>query len=254
MDYQKYFDIAEEASKLAVNFLNKNYGTLKKLNHKTDTHFGIDEDVEVDKIYTDFLTKHSPEVSLYTEEGVRRISDLTWIVDPIEGTSNYRVGNPFFATQICLLENGRPVLTIVDAPILGQKFTAIKGQGSFLNGKRIEVSKTDKLDMALVSVGKGTKSVHLEWLAHLFKKMMPHIRSVRMLSSTGLELSYTAAGLFDLHINNGSQIYDFAPAILLIEEAGGIVVNKEGKKWSLDDDFIIAGNKYITTEIMKKIV
>src|SRR3990172_3448656 len=82
-----------------------------------------------------------PEISLYTEEGEKNLdSDLVWVVDPIDGTSNYRVGNPFYGTQICLLYRNDPLISIISAPSLKQTFRAIKGKGSFLNNNKIKVT------------------------------------------------------------------------------------------------------------------
>lgn len=254
MDYQKYFDIADKVVNIATDFLSNNFGDTKPLNHKTDTHYGIDDDKTVDKIYTDFLSEVTPEIALYTEEGTKNYGDLTWVVDPIEGTSNYRVGNPFFATQITLLENMKPVVSIVNAPVLKQKFRAIKNNGAFLNDKRINVADTDHLNKSLISIGKGTKPEHLKWVGAFLPTIMNKVRTARIMGSTGLEMAYTSSGIFDAHVNFGSQLYDYAPASLLIKESGGVVLNKSGNEWSVTDDFLIAGNSKLTTEILKIIV
>lgn len=254
MDYKKYFEIADKISDNAADFLIENFGNIKKQTHKSDTHFGIDDDLTVDNIYRSYLTKVTPEISLFTEEGSKHIENLTWVVDPIEGTSNYRVGNPFFATQICLLKNKKPVLSIVNAPLLKQKFVAIKNEGSYLNSNKYKIPNDVEIKNSILSIGKGTKLDHLVWVGNVMQSLMPRIRSVRMMGSTGLEMSYVSAGLLDAHINFGSQPYDFAPASLILTESGGIAVNREGEDWTMEDNFIITGNKNLVSDILKIIV
>ncbi len=236
--YHDYLEIALKTVRMASDYLVKNFGTVKKMTHKHDGHYGIEDDKVVNTLYETQLGNLTPEANLYTEEGQRDLSSgFTWIVDPIDGTSNYRVGIPFFNTQICLLENKEPVVSVIKAPLLSQEFTAIKGE-RFLNE-------------SLINVGKGTKQEDRLWYAETLGKVMPYVRTTRNFGSCGIELAYTASGKIDAVLNSGSQLYDYAPGVLLIREAGGRVVNKEGDNWKFDDSFLLASNKYLVSELQK---
>ena len=176
---------------------------------------------------------------------------MTWVVDPIEGTSNYRVGNPFFATQVCLLENSQPVVSVVYAPYLKQMFTATIGKGTYLNDKKVDMETSKNIKESLISFNKGTSIKDLEWLAQTVKKILPKVRTIRMYGATGLDLAYVASGMIDININKGSQLYDYAPGVLLVRESGGVVLNEQGKNWEIKDNFIVASNSKLAIEVLK---
>lgn len=249
--FKNYYDIALRVARKAGKFLIKNFGPIKKATHKSNYHFGIEDDLKLNNFYEETLTKLTPEVALYTEEGEKNLdNDLVWVVDPIDGTSNYRVGNPFYVTQICLLSKNEPVVSVVYAPSLDQIFTAVKGQGTYLNNKKVKVSPVEKLSTSLISIGKGTKYDDRLWYGGVLKNIMEHVRTFRHFGSAGLELAYTACGKIDIYMNKGSQLYDYAPGSLLIEESGGKFTNFTGKSWNIYDDSILASNPKLHNQIL----
>ena len=244
-----YLKIALSVTLKAGEFLFKNFGDIKRFTHKSKYHWGINEDLEANDIYEKQLKLLTPEVSIYTEEGEKNLEpNLNWIIDPLEGTSNYRVGNPFFATQICLLKNKIPEVCVVYAPVLKQTFTAIKGGGAFLNNNKVKVSKINKLEESLISMGKGTKYDDLLWYGGTVKNIMDKIRTFRHFGATGLELAYTASGKIDIYMNKGSRLYDYAPGVLLVREAGGSVTDFSGNEWNLNEDSLLASNKVLLSK------
>lgn len=252
MDYSNYLKIAKDASIEVGDYLLKNFGSNKIATHKSGTHYGIAEDLIANNIYTTSFKKLTPEISLYTEENERNLTDLTWIVDSIEGTSNYRVGNPFFATQVCLLENKKPIVSVIFAPYLKQMFTSISGQGVYLNDQKISPIITNDIDKSLISFNKGTSHDDLVWVGETVKKIIHKIRTIRMYGVTGLDLAYVASGMIDVNINKGSQIYDYAPGVLLVRESGGVVLNENGKDWEIEDKFVVASlNSKLALEVLK---
>ncbi len=248
----KYFEIGQSIVDKAGKYLLKNFNKPHKVTHKTDYHFGIKEDLELNDIYTNYFKKYTPEVSLYTEEGEKNLeNDLVWVVDPIEGTSNYRVGIPFYATQICLLKNKVPIFSFVFAPSLKELFYAKKGNGAYLNEKKIIVSDVKDLNMTLISVGKGTKQDDLLWYGGIMKSVMENVRTFRHFGACGLELAYTANGKIDIYINKGSHnIYDYAPGSLLVREASGVVKDFAGHNWNINESSLVASNKLLATNII----
>lgn len=246
LNFHKYLKVARLAVEEASNYLKIHFGKIKKMTHKKDRHYCIVDDINVNNIYETLLKKFTPEVGLYTEEGKRDISsDLIWVVDPLEGTSNFRVGIPFFATQICLLENKIPVLSILKAPILSQDFYAIRGIGTFLNNKKVFISNTEDLNKCLINIGKGTNKEDNIWYTKTVTRILPHVRTIRSLGSCGLELAYTASGKIDCTIYNGGNSYDYAPGVFLIREANGMVLNEKGNEWKFGDSYLLATNKIL---------
>lgn len=249
-NYDYYFKIAQEINNKAGKYLLQQFGSIKAMRLKEEAHYTIPEDSVCNDLYEKFLRKKTPEVKLYTEEGERNLDKgLTWVIDPIEGTSNFRVRNPFFATQICLVEYFKPVISIVYAPKLDQLFHAIKGRGAFLNGKRLRVSEVNDLKLCLITLGKGGGKYN-KWYAETLGKIMPHVRTIRSLGACGIEMAYTAAGITDFYVSNGNHLYDLLPGVLLIKEADGVVKNEKGKDWDLKDYYLIASNENLYSKVL----
>lgn len=250
LDTSSYLTHAKKIVSDVSSYLSQNFGTIKVMRHKKDDHFGIQEDLEANQMYEDFFRKTTPEVGLFTEEGEQNLnSEYIWLVDPIEGTSNYRVGIPFFATQVCLVHNGDPLLSVISAPILGHTFWATKGQGAFFNDIKIIPQSVTESKKALVSFVKGTEKVHSEWYAKTLTTILPQVRTIRSFGSCGLEMCYTAAGMIDVFISHGCKPYDYVPASLIMSEVGLKVTNLEGKPWNIDYDSILATNKQLYPQI-----
>lgn len=247
---QEYLRIATEIVDEVGSYLLEKFGEVKDIKLKEEKHWSVAEDKESDLMYENFFRKNTPEVGLYTEEGERDLShDLTWIVDPIEGTTNFGAGIPFFATQVCLVEKGAIVVSVLDAPITKNRFTAILGEGVMLNGKKIKVGQK-RLSEALLAVDKGGTNA---WVAEVMLKLADEVRTMRWYGAMGLNMALVASGGIDLFINKGSKLYDYAPGILLVREAGGVAWNFSGEDWDTNDREIIAGNKEIVTEALTKL-
>lgn len=249
-----YLKKASEISLEVGNFLLSRINLSKDSFHKSGTHYFIEDDISADNLYRNFLEKYTPEASFMSEEvSIMPDTEMVWVVDSIEGTSNYRASNPFFATQICLLQKNIPVVSVIYAPKLNEFFTAIKGKGAFLNGKKIEVSSNQEIGKSIVSIGKGTRRSDLRWWSKAAAKTMRFARSIRLFGSTGLELSYVACGRLDAHINYGSKNYDLAPGSLIVAEAGGTTINFQGNKWTIFDNELISSNKFLSGQIVKMV-
>lgn len=251
-DLDKYFRIVEEINSKVADFLLSRLGSVKEITHKQDSHYGIEEDLESNAMYENFLKERTPEIGLYTEEGERDLKkDLVWVIDPIEGTSNYRAGNPFWATQIALIYKNEPVLGIVNAPSLKQKFYAIKGSGAFLNAKKIHPTTLSDLNKALIDMGRGTKDEDKDWFSTTLAKLSKRVRTHRNFGACGLCISYCAAGITDIYLNSGSQIYDVMPGFLIAKESGAKVLNAEGFDWTINDKLILVSNEALANDTLK---
>lgn len=245
-----FVEIATDIVGQAGNFLGSKFGPVKLRHHLSGTHYGIAEDVECDLVYRKYLAKVTPQISTLSEENYKSVGGgWMWVVDAVEGTSNYAVGNPFFATQICLMHNLQPVVSVVNAPKLGELFVAVYGKGATLNGREISVSKNTEVSTAIFGIGKGTKRSDLTWWGKTAVGLLKNTRSVRQFGACGLEMAYTACGRLDFYLNRGSKLYDYAPGVLLCREAGGRVLNNRGKEWSANDGFLLAGNLVLSGRV-----
>jgi myo-inositol-1(or 4)-monophosphatase len=228
--------VAQAGKYLADNFSGAKDQTLKE-----DTHYTIKDDRVVDLIYSKVLS--ATNIPVCSEESMlKTLPETYWLVDPIEGTTNYAHGTPFYASQACLIDKNEVIIAAVYAPTLNQFFFAEKGKGATLNNLPIKIGKTDSLSRAIISPNKGTGIENLQKWGLLVTTFSTKVRTVRLFGAVGLELAYVAAGYLDLHLNSGCHAYDDAPGSLLVKEAGGVVQNFSAKNWQIEDQTIIAGN------------
>lgn len=246
----QYNDQIKEITNKAGVYLLSHFGGLLEQHHKSDTHYDTIYDQIVSDIYKEYLVQNYPSYGFYSEEEVTDISKLTyaWVVDPIEGTTNYSHGIPFFATQIALIHNGEIIAAGVYLPFQDEFYYAEQSQGSFCNDVKLVIGNTASFVKSVISIGKGTGIPNLEWWGNIIQKLAPKSRTLRFIGSTGIDLCYVAAGKLDLHINNGSHIYDYAPGSLIAREAGAQVQNFQGKQWNISDSDIIVGNSKLVEQ------
>ena len=250
--FEEYAMIAREAVHKASDFLTDNYGNVKVWTCKEEGHYASEIDKQCNDLYEDFLRRATPEAALYTEEGEQNLeSELVWAVDPIDGSTNYRIGLPLFVTQICLLYKKEPVASVVCSPILELEYTAVKDGGAFLNGKKIKVSDMPEFKKALLVVDKG--HARASDAGELLKLYGNHVHTARMWGSVGFELAAFATGKINALIGLKMSAFDYAPGVLLIREAGGNVINFKGDPWTIDDDNLIAANKELIPRVLELI-
>ena len=189
----------------------------------------------------------------FSEERGKLSENITWVVDALDGTSNYRVGIPLFVVQLALVKEGEPVVSVIYAPALKLLFTAMKGHGAMLNGQSIHVSHVNVINKAMVSLNKGTQRKDLRWYASTVAKVMREVRTIRHFGSAGLMLSYVASGKLEGYLDSGSKLYDVASGILLVREAGGMVKNFNSNEWTINDRTVIASTPKLLDRLVKMV-
>lgn len=247
-----YKDVALEAARIAGGFLAKNYGLKVEAEYNDITgHCTIDRDREADVLYKTFLKKTTPEAGFYSEERKCESGrELVWVIDAIDGSSNYRMGIPIFTTQICLAENEIPLVSVVYNPILQYEYTAVKDGGAYLNGNRINVNSVSDIGKSVLIQDKGTAKANLA--AKYLELFGPHVRTARMFGgSTGMDLAMIASGKAEIAINPKANLYDLMPGVLLVRETGGIVNNLKGNPWTAGDDNLVASNKELMPKVLE---
>ena len=213
-------------------------------------------DLAVEAFLRDALPKMLPGSSVLGEESHTTLipDDLTWIVDPLDGTTNYAHGLPIFSTSVGLWHQEQVVLGAVYIPILDELFWAVRGQGAFLNGNPIKVSDQNDMVKSLFATG-FPYDFHLEvdLINERFKRVLLASQGVRRFGSAAVDLAYTACGRFEGFYETGLHPWDTAAGWLLVEEAGGKVTGINGEKHKLGEYMIVATNGLVHDELLNLI-
>lgn len=212
---------------------------------------------DYDKMTEDFLVagilKKYPDHNIFGEETGKttKDSEYCWIIDPIDGTTSFVHGQPFFSISIALQKNNQTILGLVCAPKLNEMFWAEKGQGAYRNGKPIRVSKRDKLINSVLCTGFACLRAQLpQNNLERFCRIAPNLRGIRRYGSAAIDLSYVACGCLEGFWEMNLKPYDVAAGILILQEAGGMVTDFQGKS-NYPDDGIVATNGLISEELLQ---
>lgn len=201
-------------------------------------------DLEADHAIIETLSAQFPSHTFWTEEtGKHGEAEYTWLIDPLDGTTNFVHRYPHFAVAIALLHHNEPILAVTYNPIADELFLAEKGKGVTLNGTPITVSNSDSLSTALLTVGFGSARSHfMKRQLALFHKVLPLAQSMRSTGSAALNMAYIACGRLDGYWAIGLSPWDWAGGALIVNEAGGLVSRIAGTSASIDAPDILVGN------------
>jgi len=244
---------AEKVGKMLV----RDFGEVEKLQvtRKGIGDFVTQADYKSEKMLHEELLKARPDYGFLMEEGGKRAGknpDYEWVIDPIDGTTNFMHGIPFWAISIGLVYKGKPIAGIVFNPILDELYWAERGQGAFMNAERLRVSGRTQLDNAVVSAHQNYKGRAVGLKAEEHKHVITHVGVTRKLGCSSLDLCYVAAGKLDAYIDRGPKPWDFAAGMLVVQEAGGYVTEINGVKDKLPyADNILAANPKIHAQLLK---
>ena len=207
-------NIMIKASQKASKTLIRDFGEIEKLqvSVKGPSNFVSNADTKAEKIIIEELMKAKKNYSIISEEDGSKInsdSENVWIIDPIDGTSNFLHGIPHFAISIALKSNNEIISGLIYDPIKDEMFYAEKNSGAFFNNQRIKVSKKKEIENCLFATG-GKEKVISDF-------------TTRKTGSAALDMAYVAAGRYDGYFQNNLNVWDVAAGIIIIKEAGGIV-------------------------------
>ena len=260
--------VAINTAATAGEWIKSKLGTFKNLDLKYSPH---DLVTEVDKgsetLIRNLIMTHFPQHSFLGEEGVEpgpaasaaalaNVSDAEylWIVDPIDGTTNYVHGFPFFVVSIALAYKGEVIVGVVYDPSRDELFVAEKGKGAYVKGKRMSVSPENKLSDSLIGSGfPADRNYALPINQKGIQAIAPKVRNIRALGSAALQLAYVAAGRLSGFWEIGLNSWDIAAGALLIQEAGGTVSDTLGKPYTLDVRNVMATNGSIHQELQEEL-
>ena len=246
-----------KACRKAAKILIRDFGEIENLqvSLKGPGDFVTNCDKKVEKILIDELQKAKPNYSILSEEAGEFNNDesFKWIIDPIDGTSNFLHGIPHFAISIGLEHNKEIVCGIIYDPIKDEMFTAEKGNGSYINNHRMRVSSRSKLkDCIIFTSGPRYGSADRELSMEEYSKFSSEvIIPVRMLGSGALDMAYVAAGRCDGFWQRHLKYWDIAAGIILVKESGGFVTDYYGENKYLENKTLLVANSKINKEMVE---
>ena len=249
-------NIAVMAARRAGAVLGRNFNKREKLVVESKSHndFVSSADFEAEKAIIEVIHKYYPDHAIHAEEsGIQGNSDHVWIIDPLDGTTNYLHGFPIFAVSIGLQINGRLEHAVVYDPMREELFSASRGQGAQLDGHKIRVSGTKDLQGALVGTGIPYRDANEDMKPYLkmLSKVAKNTSGIRRPGAASLDLCYVASGRLDAFWETGLAPWDLAAGTLIIREAGGIVSGLDGTENHLDSGHVLAGTPRIYRGLAK---
>ncbi|WP_232699569.1 inositol monophosphatase family protein [Brevibacillus daliensis] len=234
---------AKSAGKLSLEKMNQPY----EVNYKTsasDLVTAVDEEVE--QLVIDMILKKYPDHGIIGEEnrfkGDPSDAETVWIIDPIDGTTNFVHQQINYSVSIAVYHKGEAAVGVVYDPSRDELFHAIKGKGAFLNDRKLELTREVKLEEALLCTSLfWNKKAEQFGIDVIFKELAGKVRAMRLLGSAALELSYVAAGRLDGYVSLQLNPWDFGAGKLIIEEAGGKVTSMGGKPLPFNEKSSVVG-------------
>lgn len=260
-----------KAVRLGREVLMGYFGQLKHIEKKVKAGLVSEADKETEKVMQSFLKAVTPGFAFLGEESAHLLESSgssggnekksetqkfrgRWILDPLDGTTNFIHQFPIFCISLGLELDGEMVLGVIDVPYLEETYVARKGMGAYMNGRRLSVSQTPELEDALLATGFfNEEEKPLAEQLTIFSDLVRKSRAIRRPGAAAYDMCMVAQGVFDGFWEKGLKPWDSAAGTVLVREAGGIVINYLGKPYSPFDPDMIAGNAEIAGAILKSV-
>jgi myo-inositol-1(or 4)-monophosphatase len=249
---------AESAVEFAADALKGGRTRLKSLIDKGDYGFATVVDVEIEELVRSRLRADFPDIPFLGEEegGADLTADSLWVLDPIDGTANYADGSPLCAISLALVRDGRPVIGIVDAPLIGERYVAVEGGGATCNGRRIRVSARELGDplVALSDFAFGRKHRDTNRLRFaVIEELVRRSMRLRIHGSVAVDLARLAAGRMTATIALSNRPWDVSAGVLLVREAGGVVFGEDGAPYGPESGSTLASTPALRDTLVEVI-
>jgi len=254
MSVDEYLKAAIDAAVDAGQYLKKNLDESRQIYFKGEVNLVTDFDNRSQEMILERLFARFPEHDFLAEEGLseEKGADFRWIIDPLDGTTNYAHRFPIFCVSIALEKRGDIILGVVYDPMREEQFSAVKGRGASLNGEKIGVSSVSDLDKSLLSTGfpYDVRESPVNNIVH-FSNFVTRAQAVRRCGSAAMDLCYVACGRFDGFWELKLYPWDVAAASLIVKEAGGELSDFENGKFSIYSSEILATNGCIHKQMVE---
>lgn len=253
MDMRKELEVAILAAKAGGTILKDYFETSVEHEEKDDNSFVTEADKRSEATIRGILTREFPDHNILgEEEGYDdKQSAYSWIIDPLDGTTNFMNAIPIFCVSLALMRGGDVVVAAVYNPVTASLFCATKGGGARWNGRRVHVSGNETKNV-IVTFGKSSKKEDAAHVNTLFVAIQKYGYKVRHLGSAALELAYLARGGTEGFVNCGTRLWDYAAGALLVLEAGGTITDWKGEKWKSSERYFVASNGRVHEHLLKE--
>ncbi len=241
-----------QLAKKAGEKISKKFNKDRIIKVKGKSQILTQADLIADKIIIKALKKRFPSHAILSEESgySKKQKEYLWVIDPLDGTTNFFIGSPLFAVSIALFKNTQPILAAAYAPQMKEMYFAQVNQGAYLNGKKIRVSKTSSLSQSFLTYCHGSVKKDIQRAVKIYNKIKFNSLDSRQFGSAALELGFVAAGRTDGIIIPGANSWDVGAGVLLVKEAGGKVTDFSGKEWNLKSKDMVASNGKIHQQLI----
>lgn len=243
--------IATEAGEIIKNAYDTR---IEKIEHKGDIDLVTEIDLKSEQLLKQRIQEKYPEDAILAEEGqeINAGASRRWIIDPVDGTTNFTHRFPFLAVSIGVEEAGEMKYGVVFNPVLGEMFWAQQGKGAFMNGESISVSANKKLSQALIATGfPYDRWQHGAFYIKEYLVFMQNTQGVRRAGAAAVDLCYVACGRLDGFFERKLHPWDMAAGSLILTEAGGKLSRYNGEKWHYKNNTIVASNKKLHQKMVE---
>lgn len=248
MNIQDVQPAVEQAVRESGKILLSYFNTALERHHKQDGSFATDADLASEKYLIQALNKIVPEAGFYAEEsGIINPSEYMWVIDPLDGTTNFAQGIPYFCIAVALTRNDERLLGVVYQPCTDQLWYATKGKGSTLNGRTLQVGKKQKISEAVIGCALSYEIDHT--LYNTVSVIGPEAYSMRIMGAAALDIAYCASGQFDAIFFGRLSWWDIAAGSLVLEEAGGAISTLNQQKLTNKSRSFMGGSLLIYQEL-----
>lgn len=257
-ELDKILDVAVKAADIGQKILTDYYGRISQISEKELAGLVSEADVASEKAITQYLRQEFPEHDVMGEEATFKNPDQRhakpgrWVLDPLDGTTNYIHQFPIYCVSIGFEWMGETVVAVINVPVFKKVYTARRGGGCFLNGQPIRVSSRDTVEGSLFATGfTSYKAEILENQINVFRKIVSRARGVRRAGSAAYDLCLVAEGVFDAYWEYNIQPWDVSAGLLLVKEAGGVVTDYKGNDYRSSMRACVSGNPFVQPQLLK---
>ena len=246
-------DFAVNLARDAGNLLKEKFNSKHEVHYKGEINLVTEADKMSENLIITSIKSSFPDHGILSEESPAQNSQamLRWIIDPLDGTTNYAHGYPVFCVSIALENEGVIVLGVIYDPLREDTFVAVRGSGAYLNGKKLKVSPTATLSRSLLATGfpydiRMSKDNNLNY----FNLMAVEAQAIRRAGAAALDIAYLAAGRFDGFWELKLMPWDVAAGCLMVEESGGVISDMSGGQWDISSPNVLVSNGLIHEQMI----
>jgi myo-inositol-1(or 4)-monophosphatase len=253
-DVVKFLSVAWDAANSAGEIIRASWHQPKSIDYKGAIDLVTSVDRETERSIVELIRRNFPSHSILAEEETNvesKENEYRWIIDPLDGTTNFAHGYPQVSISVALEHGGQPILGLVYDPLRRECFRAVKGQGATLNGSPIQISTVKELDKALLATGfPYDRREKADYYLSFFKAFLTRCQGIRRNGSAALDLCYAACGRIDGFWELKLRPWDTAAASLIVAEAGGTISDFSGNQFSIWGNETLASNGLIHAEML----